>query len=69
MLNKEAFSKLIISPDQWYLPIYALLCMGLDSKKKKKRSAWCLGVCRDSVPAQEGEKLLGPPRGPLMWSS
>ena len=37
MLNKEAFTKLIISPDQWYLPIYALKCMGLDSKKKKKK--------------------------------
>ena len=42
MLNKEAFTKLIISPDQWYLPIYALKCMGLDSKKKKKEAhgAW-----------------------------
>ena len=54
-------------------PIYALKCMGLDSQKKKKNeeeeSAWGLGVCWNSVPAQEGEKLLGPPRGPLMWSS
>ena len=39
MLNKEAFTKLIISPDWWY-PLYMhLSASGLILKKKKKKKS------------------------------
>ena len=42
MLNKEAFTKLIISPDWWY-PLYMhLSASGLILKKKKKKKK-CMG--------------------------
>ena len=61
MLNKEAFTKLIISPDQWYLPIYALKCMGLDSKKKKKK--------KRMVPGGMSKLGSSPRRGEIIGTS
>ena len=61
MLNKEAFTKLIISPDQWYLSIYALKCMGLDSKKKKKK--------KHMVPGGMSELGSSPRRGEIIGTS
>ena len=64
MLNKEAFTKLIISPDQWYLPIYALKCMGLDSKKKKKKKK-----NKRMVPGGMSKLGSSPRRGEIIGTS
>ena len=63
MLNKEAFTKLIISPDQWYLPIYALKCMGLDSNKKKKKKK------KRMVPEGMSELGSSPRKGEIIGTS